>query len=57
MILGYLAISCSPGNEGGGELYEILVEVLVVEKDPIVVIVPVESILNLTYRLDDIPEV
>ena len=57
MILGNLAISGSPGNESGSELYEILVEVFVVEEDPIVVIVPVKSILNLTNRLDDIPKV
>lgn len=44
-------------HERGRYLLEILVEGLIVQKHPVVVVVPVESIFHLTNRSGDFPKI
>lgn len=55
MFLRDLAIVSFPRYEGSGDLLEFTIKWLVVEEYPIIVVIPVESILNMADRLHDFP--
>ena len=48
VLLGDFSISSPPRYKRSGSLLEILVEFIIIEEDPIVMIVPVEPILDLS---------
>lgn len=57
MLLGDLAILCLARNQRGGDLYELVVEIVVVKKDPVVVELAVEAVLDVTDRFGNLPDV
>ena len=57
VLLADFAVTCASRTEAGGHLDEGLVEVCVVEKDPVVVVETIEAILDLPYTPRDIPNV
>ena len=57
VLLPDLPVACTPGGEGGGYLFERLVEAVVVEEDPVVVVVFVEAVLDLPDAAGDFPDV
>lgn len=57
MFLRDLAVVSFPRYEGSGNLLKFAVKWLVVEEYPIIVVIPVESILNMADRLHDFPEI
>lgn len=52
-----LAVVCLAGNKGGGDLLEGVVERLVVEEDPVVVVAAVEAVLDRADRLCNFPNI
>ena len=57
MLLGDLAILGLAGNQRAGDLFEFVVEIVVVEEDPIVVELAVEAVLDVADRLGNLPDV
>lgn len=57
MLLGDLAVLCLARHERAGDLYELFVEIIVVEKHPVVVELAVETIFDVTNGLGDFPNV
>ena len=57
MFFGDLAIVGFARDKGCCDLLEVVVKGFVIQEDPVVVVVPVESILNLTYRSCNFPNV
>lgn len=55
MLLANLAVVGFSRNECGSDLFEFRIERFIVQKHPIIVIILVESILDLTNRLDYLP--
>lgn len=55
MFLGNLPVVGFPRYEGGRDLLEIRIEWFIIKKHPIVVMILIESILDLTNRLDYLP--
>ena len=55
MLLRYLLVMRLSGDEGCGDLLEGRVERFIVQKDPIVMVIPVEAVFYLPDRLDNIP--
>ena len=52
-----LAIMSGPRYQRGRDLFEGSIESLIVEENPVVVEIPIESILNLSNRLYNFPQV
>ena len=52
-----LAIECLAGNKGGGDLLEGVIEGLIVEEDPVVVVAAVEAVLDRADRLCNFPNI
>lgn len=48
MFGGDLSVMCPARNKRGGDSFEVVVEWFVVEEDPIIVVVPVETVLHLS---------
>lgn len=57
VFLRDLAVVGFPGYEGSGDLLEFTVKWFVVEEYPVIVVIPVESILNMADRFHDFPEI
>lgn len=57
VLLWNLAVLCLAGYESGGDLYELVVEVVVIEEDPVVVELAVEAVLDMADGLGDLPDV
>lgn len=57
VLLGYLRIVGGARDEGGRHLLELLVKGLIVEEDPIIMVLAVEPILDLPNRAGDFPQV
>ena len=52
-----LAIVSGAGSQRGGELLKIVIELLIVQEDPIVVVVAIEAIFNGPNGLGDVPDI
>lgn len=48
---------CFTRNQRRGELLEVVIEWLIVQEDPVVMIVPVEAVLNLPDGFGDFPDI
>lgn len=57
VLLRDQAIVSRAGDQRGGQLFEILVKLLVIQEHPIVVVITVESVLDGSDGLDQIPKV
>lgn len=57
VLLGDLAIFCVSGGKGRSDLLELVVERLVVQEDPVVVELLVETVLDLTDGTSNLPDV
>lgn len=57
MFLRDLAIVSFPRYEGSSDLLKLTIKWLVVEEYPIIMVIPVKSILNMADRLHDFPEI
>ncbi len=57
MLFWDFAIMGLAGDEGTGDGLKCVVERLVIQKDPIVVVVSVKAILDLTNRSCDLPNI
>jgi hypothetical protein len=57
VLLGDLAVLGLARDEGRGDLLEFIVEVVVVQEDPVVVELAVEAVLDVANRLGDLPNV
>lgn len=57
VLLGDLAITGLAGNEGGRDPLELVVEVVVVEEDPVVVELAVEAVLDMADGLGNLPDI
>lgn len=49
------AVVSLPRHQGGGDLLKLVVKLLVVQEDPVVIVVTVETVLDLPNRLGDVP--
>ena len=57
MLFGNFAIPCVARHERGGDLLEGVIEVGVIQEDPVVVVLAIESILNLADRTSNFPDI
>jgi len=57
MFDGDLSIVGLARDQRSGDLDELVIEWLVVQKDPIVIIIPVESVFNLSDGAGDLPNI
>lgn len=57
VLLGNFAIERFAGHEGGGHFLESIVEWLIVQEDPVVIIAAVEAIFNLSDGFRELPHV
>src|ERR1700722_13731868 len=57
VLFGYLAIVSLSRDEGSRDLFEVVVKWFVIQEHPIVVVIPVKSILNLTNRSRNLPNI
>lgn len=57
VLMGYLAVMGFAGYQGSCYRLEGVIERLVVQEDPIVMVISIESILNLSDRFDNFPQI
>src|SRR5271154_2343723 len=57
VLFRYLAIVSLSGDERSRDLFEVVVKWFVIQEHPIVVVIPVKSILNLTNRSRNLPNI
>lgn len=57
MLLGDLAILGLARGQSRGDLFELIIEGLIVEKDPVIVVGMVEAVLDLTNGAGNLPDV
>lgn len=57
VLVGDDAVMRVSGNQRRGDLLELVVELLVVQEDPVVVVIPVETVLDLSNGLGDVPHI
>lgn len=57
MLFGNLAIFCSSRHERGCNLFELVVEIIVVQENPVVVELAVEAVFNVANRLGNLPDI
>src|SRR5690242_2732190 len=57
VLLGDFAVLCLAGDQRGCDLLELVVEVVIVQEDPVVVELAVEAVLNVTDGLGDLPDI
>lgn len=57
MLFGNFAVVCGTGSQRGGQLLEVLVEFLIVQENPVVVVVAIEAILDISDGFGDLPNV
>lgn len=57
VFFGDLAVMGLARNEGGGNLLKGFIEWLIVKKNPIIAIIPIKSIFNMSNRFDNFPQI
>jgi len=57
VLLGDLAVLCLARHERRCDLFELIVEIIIIEEDPVVVELAVEAVFDLADRLGNIPYV
>lgn len=57
VLLGDLAVLGLTRDQGSGDLLELVVEIVVVQEDPIVIELAVEAVLDVSNRLGNLPDV
>ena len=57
VLFGNLAIVCGAGSQRGGELLKIVIELLIVQEHPVVVVIAIEAIFNGPNGLGDVPDI
>lgn len=57
MLFGNFAIVGSAGGQRRGEFLEVVIKLLIVQEDPVVVVVAIEAVLDGSDGLGDLPNV
>jgi len=57
VLRGDLAVLGCARDQHRGDFLKLVIEVIVVQEDPVVVVLAVEAILNIANRLGDVPEI
>ena len=57
MLLGYLAVMCLSGGEGAGDFLEHVIKRTIIQENPVIVVISVETIFNLTNGSRDFPKI